>query len=95
MNYNSLTDTAPEKRTEFIAWLTQNTLTELELARHDSQKLHAAVRQFISLASSANLDVEEMENILGVDDACIMDLAELSETDENIVVDSFEQLTNT
>lgn len=94
MNYNSSTDT-PEKRAEFIDWLTQNTVAAFEAAQSDSHKLQAAVQHYINTASTANLDLEEIENILGVNEPSIMDLADLSETDEEIVIEAFEQFINT
>jgi ribonucleotide reductase alpha subunit len=95
VNYNSTTDTSPEKRAEFIDRLTQNTLTAFEAAQNDSQKLQAAVQHYINTAAAANLDLEEIENILGVNEPCIMDLADLSEEDEEIVINAFEQFINT
>ena len=94
MNYNAATEQSPERHTEFIKWHMQNTVDELKLAQGDEQKLRAIVQQFINKAATANIDLEEIENILGVNEACIMDLAELSETDEEIVIDAFEQFTN-
>ncbi|RYY75667.1 MAG: hypothetical protein EOO52_09820 [Gammaproteobacteria bacterium] len=92
MKYNANNDYSPEKHAEFINWLTQSTLEALKVAEGDSTKLRAAIEHYIRIASSANLELEEIENILGVNEPCIMDLAELSETDEEIVIDAFEQL---
>jgi len=94
MNYNATTDHSQEKHAEFINWLTQTTLTALRNAEHDDHKLRAAVQHYINTASTANIALDEIENILGVDEHCIMDLAELSESDEEIVIDAFEQFTN-
>ena len=94
MKYNASTDQSPEKHAEFISWLTQTTLSALTLSDGDVHKLRAAIQHYISTASAANLELEEIENILGVNEGCIMDLAELSEADEEVVVDAFEQFTN-
>jgi len=94
MNYNATTDHSPENYAEFINWLTQTTLIVLKNADHDEHKLRAAVQHYINTASTANVELDEIENILGVNENCIMDLAELSESDEEIVIDAFEQFTN-
>ena len=94
MNYNAVTESSPEKRTAFIEWLTQATLTELKGAAGDALKLQAAVQQYLTKATAANFELEEIENIFGINEPCIMDLAELSEEDEEILIDTFENLTN-
>lgn len=91
MNYNAALDT-PEQRTEFIAWITQTTIADLQAAAGDTAKLHEAVKRYFKRASEAGFTTEEIENMLGVDEPSIMDLAELSEADEDIVIDAFEQL---
>jgi hypothetical protein len=94
VEYNADIDHSPEKHAEFIQWLTQTTVHALQSANGDPHKIRATIQQYINNASSANLELEEIENILGVNEPCIMDLAELSETDEEIVIDAFEQHTN-
>jgi hypothetical protein len=94
VEYNANTDQSSEKRAAFIAWLTDSTTQALESAKGDSNKLRAAIQHYIKTASSANLELEDIENILGVDEPCIMDLAELSDADEEMVIDAFEQLTS-
>ena len=95
MNYDSNTDSSPEKRNEFIKSLIEKTVAAFKFAKTDAPKLQAAVQQYISTAGTANLDLEEIENILGVNESCIMDLADLSDADEEIVIDAFEQFVNT
>jgi hypothetical protein len=94
VEYKADIDQSPEKHTEFIHWLTQITVTSLRSADSDPLKLRSAIQQYINAASSSNLQLEEIENILGVNEPSIMDLAELSDADEEIVIDAFEQLTN-
>lgn len=94
MNHDASTDYSAEKYNEFINWLTQTTLTSLRLAEGDEHKLRAAVQHYINTASAANIELEEIENMLGVNEPCIMDLAELSDADEEVVIDAFEQFTN-
>lgn len=92
MTYSPITDTSSEKHAEFIASLTNITVTALKLAKGDSEALQSAVKEFVSDATAANLAPEEIENIFGVNESNIMDLAELSEEDEETVIDTFEQL---
>ncbi len=94
MEYKAGHDQSPEKHAEFIQWLTDTTVNALKSADSDSHRLQVAIQDYVKTASSANLDLEEIENILGVDEPSIMDLAELSEADEEIVIDAFEQFTN-
>ncbi|MET0355449.1 MAG: hypothetical protein ABW044_01665 [Cellvibrio sp.] len=94
MNYKATIDHSPQKHADFIKWLTETTLTTLKNAESDEHKLRTAVQQYINTASAADLELEEIENILGVNEPCIMDLAELSEADEEVVIDAFEQFTN-
>jgi hypothetical protein len=94
MNYNAATDPSVEKRAEYIEWLTQVTLAELKAAAGDALKLKAAVQQYLTKATAANFDLEDIENIFGVNEPSIMDLAELSEEDEELLIDAFEDLTN-
>ena len=94
MIYDAATDPSPESRAEFIEWLTQITLTELKAAAGDTLKLQAAVQQYLNNATAANFELEDIENIFGVNEPSIMDLAELSEEDEEILIDTFEDLTN-
>lgn len=82
----------PEKHAEFIKSLTQTTVAAFKQAEHNKTALDAAVQQFFNDAIAAGLELEEIENILGVNEPSIMDLAELSEDDEEIVIDAFEQL---
>jgi hypothetical protein len=56
--------------------------------------LHHAVNQYINRARTAHLSEEDIENILGVNEPSIMDLAMLSDDDEEIVVDAFEELVS-
>jgi hypothetical protein len=83
----------PEHTPAYSEWLTQVTADQFKTAAENQQKLEAAVKVFITAAKTAGFELEEIENILGVNDNCIMDLAELSETDEDIVIDHFEHLT--
>ena len=93
MNYNALADTSPEKHSEFVAWLSEQTVTALINAQGDSLALQNAIKQFLLTAMTANLKQEEIENILGVNEPCILDLAGLSEEDEEVVVATFEHIT--
>ncbi len=86
--------TNAQEHAEIIASLTQKTVSALKKAEGDNDALYTAIKQFFNDASAANIELEEIENILGVNEPSIMDLAELSEDDEEIVIDAFEQITN-
>lgn len=86
--------TTSHEHAETIASLTTNTVSALKDAQGKSDALQAVVKQFFKEASAANIEIEEIENILGVNEPSIMDLAELSEDDEEIVIDTFEQILN-
>jgi hypothetical protein len=90
MDYNAVTEASPKKHAEFVAWLCTETVTALKNARHDLPALQQAIQQYLVKATAASLELEEIENLLGVNEPSIMDLAELSEADEEIIIAAFE-----
>lgn len=90
MNYNAALDASPEKHAAFTAWLSTETVNALQAARGDKAQLTSAITEYLRLATAASLDVEEIEDLLGINEPCIMDLAGLSDDDEEIVIDAFE-----
>ena len=94
MNYDARTNTSDEDRTAFTQWLTEQTVAQLQAARGNETAIHAAVQIYVKHALDAHLPFEEIEELLGINEPCIMDLAELSEADEEAVVDAFEDLCN-
>lgn len=93
-SYNANTNHSAEDRATFIQWLTEQTVAELQAARDNEAALHEAIKNYVKHALAAELAFEDIEEILGINEPCIMDLAELSETDEEAVVDAFEDLCN-
>lgn len=94
MNYDARTNTSEADRAAFIQWLTTQTVTELQAARDKESAIHDAVKNYVTHALNAHLPFEDIEEILGINEPSIMDLAELSEADEEAVVDAFEDLCN-
>lgn len=94
MNYDARTNSSAEERTRFIQWLTAQTVDQLQAASGDESALRIAVQEYLKRSKDAHLPEEEIEELLGINDPCIMDLAKLSESDEEIVVDAFEQFAN-
>lgn len=94
MDYNAVVDSSPEKHAEFIEWLSTNTVIALKNAQGDLPGLQEAVQGYLLKATAASLTLEEIENLLGVNEPSIMDLAELSAADEEIVIDAFEAFAN-
>ena len=94
MDYNSVTDTSPERHAEFIDWLSTQTVAALKNAQGNSSALQEVIQQYLLKATAASLALEDIENLLGVNEPCIMDLADLSEADEEIVIDAFEAFAN-
>jgi hypothetical protein len=92
--YNASTSTSDSERSAFIDWLTAQTVAELQAAHDNEAALHQAVKNYVQHALAAELAFEDIEEILGINEPCIMDLAELSEADEEAVVDAFEDLCN-
>ena len=92
MDYNALSESCPEKRAEFKAWLSEETVANLKSAQGNSAALQDAIQLFWLRAVAASLDLEEVENMLGVNHPSIMDLAGLSNEDEEIVITTFEKL---
>lgn len=94
MDYNFVVDLSPEKHAEFIEWLSTRTVTALKNAQGNLPALQGAIQQYLASATAASLALEEIENLLGVNEPSIMDLAKLSEADEEIVIDAFEAFAN-
>lgn len=94
MNYDASTNNSEQDHSAFIQWLTEITVTELQAARGNESAIHTAVQHYVKRALDAHLPFEEIEEVLGINEPCIMDLAELSEEDEEAVVDAFEDLCN-
>jgi hypothetical protein len=94
MSYDAATSTSQEEHEKFISALSETTLAALVAAQGDATALQGAVRDFFGKAIDANLELEEIEDILGVNEDCIMNQAELSEADEDIIIDTFDELVN-
>ena len=94
LNYDARTNTSDADRAAFIQWLTDQTVAQLQAARGNETAIHEAVKIYVKHALDAYLPFEEIEEVLGINEPCIMDLAELSEADEEAVVDAFEDLCN-
>jgi len=92
VTYNTTSDLSPEKYAEFISSLTSTTVIALKQAQGNPHALNEAVQKFFTDATAANIDIEEIENLLGVNEPSIMDLAELSEEDEETVINAFENI---
>lgn len=91
---NSPTNKSPEQHAEFVEQLVTQTVAALNNAKNNPQALATAIQEFLNKATAANLKPEEMEDILGVNEPSIMDLADLSEADEDVVIDTFESFLN-
>lgn len=94
MNFDARTNNSPEDRAAFYQWLTDQTVAELQAARDNEEGLHKAVGNYVKHALAAYLTFEEIEDLLGISEPSIMDLAQLSEADEESIVDAFEDLCN-
>lgn len=77
-----------------LSTLIQTTVAALKAARGNETDLAAAVTAFFNSATEASMSLEDIENILGVAENCIMDLAELSEADEETLITTFEAISN-
>jgi hypothetical protein len=91
---NSPANKSPEQHAEFVERLVTQTVAALNNAKNNPQALATAIQEFLTKATAANLKPEEMEDILGVNEPSIMDLADLSEADEDVVIDTFESFLN-
>lgn len=90
MNYNAALESSPEKHAAFTEWLSTQTVAALQAARGDNAALITAISEYLRAATRASLELEEIEDLLGINEPSIMDLAELSEADEEVVIDAFE-----
>ncbi len=83
---------SPSASADNTSLLIQTTVTALQAAKGNNEALTAAITTFFTDAVAANIEPDEIENILGINEPSIMDLAELSEDDEEVVIDTIEQL---
>ena len=88
-----MTDRSANVQTD-LSTLAQNTANAFKAARGDEKALVTAMTAFYEGAMAAGIPLEEIENALGVNENCIMDLAELSEADEEILIATFEDISN-
>lgn len=93
-HYKATTESSPEMHAEYVKWLTTETVAALVNAEGNSQAIEEIIRQYLRKATAANLALDEIESILGVNEPSIMDLANLSEADEETVINIFEQFSN-
>jgi hypothetical protein len=94
VDYNASINTSPESRAQFVAWLSNQTVNALQAAQNNPEALVSAVKNFVAKALAAELSQTDIEDILGVNEPCIMDNAGLCEADEDTVIDTFESLFN-
>ncbi|RZA01738.1 MAG: hypothetical protein EOO68_10155 [Moraxellaceae bacterium] len=85
---------SPEQRMEFLKWLTEQTVADLNKSTANPSAIQSAINVFLERAKAARLSMEEIENLLGISEPSIMDLAQLSDADEELVIDAFELFSN-
>lgn len=82
-----MTNHLPNSLTE----LTQSAVSSFQEAKGDRKSLENAMLNFLEKANELNLELEQIENLLGVNEQSIMDLAQLDEADEEVLIDFFEE----
>jgi len=80
----------PEQLPTALTELTQLTVESLSAVRGDKKQLENAMLSFLEKCKELNLNIEQIENMLGVNEQSIMDLAQLNESDEEVLIDFFE-----
>lgn len=95
MTENSTTSSSSAPSPDYLSSLIHNTVNALKEAAGKPEILAKVVTQFFQDATAAGIDAEEIENMLGINEPSIMDLANLSEEDEENVINAFEQLLST
>jgi hypothetical protein len=93
MEYNP-ESASTDQRLEFLKWLTDQTVTALRNSVGNPTAIQTAITTFVQHAIAAHMSIEDIENMLGINEPSIMDLAQLSEADEEIVIDAFELYVN-
>jgi hypothetical protein len=71
--------------------LIAQTAAGLKSAQGDQDALLNAITEFFAKATALGLGFDQIEDILGINEPSIMDLAQLSEPDEEIIIDAFER----
>ena len=89
-----MTDAPLDIQKNYVNSLIAATVEAFKKSSGDASALHQSVLDFFNKATATQLSLEEIENILGIDENSILDLAELSEDDEEIIIEAFENISN-
>src|SRR5688500_2595378 len=92
MKFDARSDPSPEKKTAFVAWLVDETVSTLARAAGNRESLKAAVFLFLNRAYEAGLPADEITDLLGIGPKSAMSRALLSKTDEEAVLAAFDEL---
>lgn len=94
MNDNVPSNELTDQQLSLMDNLCTSTVNALKSARGDVDDIQLAISHYFTQALAAGLNFDQIEDILGVNESCIMNLAELSDADEEVVMDAFESLIN-
>jgi hypothetical protein len=86
MKFDARSEKSPEKKDAFVAWLTTATVSTLQTAGGDPEKLKAAAFLFANRAREAGLAEQDVAEIIGVGVA----RAGLSPADEDALLEFVE-----
>ncbi|HEY6166875.1 MAG TPA: hypothetical protein VI454_02460 [Verrucomicrobiae bacterium] len=92
MKFDARTDSSPEKKTAFTAWLLEETISTLRRSAGDPEGLKTAVFLYFNRAYEAGIPPDEVTDLLGVGPASAMSPASLSKKDKECVLAAFEVL---
>jgi hypothetical protein len=96
MKFDARTDSSPERKSAFVAWLLEETTSSLRRAAADAEALKTAVFLYLNRAYEAGLPADEITDLLGVGPQSALSRASLSKKDEEAVFaafDLFDELT--
>jgi len=92
MKFDVRSDSSPEKRNAFVAWLVGETALTLTRSAGNPEGLKAAVFLYLNRAYEARLPADEITDLLGIGPASAMSHASLSKKDEESVLAAFDEL---
>ncbi len=92
MKFDARKNRDPARREAFIEWLVAEAVSGLQRAAGDAESLRAVVFLYLNRGYEAGLGADVICDRLGITERSVLVRAELSEVDQQAVLDAFEEL---
>jgi hypothetical protein len=92
MKFDAQNDHDPTRREAFIEWLVAEAASGLQRAAGNAESLRAMVFLYLHRGYEAGLQADLIADLLGITEHSVLVRANLAEEDQQVVLDSFEEL---